>query len=59
MLEPFTGKDRCVTMDSTYMSDIMAQIGCYEWGTNMVGTAQVNWTGEDAKATVADMKNEK
>ena len=27
MLSPFKGKGRCVTMDSAYMSDIMAQIG--------------------------------
>ena len=27
ILEPFKGKGRCVTMDSAYMSDIMAQIG--------------------------------
>ena len=47
MLEPFKGKGRCVTTDSAYMSDIMAQIGCYEWGINMVGTSQFNQTGAD------------
>ena len=38
------------------MSDIMAQIGCYEWKINMLGTAQVNHTGADAKATCDTMK---
>ena len=56
MVEPFKGEGRCVTMDSAYMSDIMAQIGWYEWGINMVGTSQVNQTGADAKATVVDME---
>ena len=41
------------------MSDIMAQIGRYEWGTNIVGTSQVNWTGADAQATLANLKNRK
>ena len=53
MLEPFKGKGRCVTMDSVYnMSDIIAQIGQYEWGINiMVGISQVNQTGADTKDT--------
>ena len=34
------------------------QIGCYEWGMNMVGTAQVNRTGANAKVTVDAMKDE-
>ena len=39
-------------MDSTQMSVIMALIGQYEWGINiMVGTSQVNGNGADAKAT--------
>ena len=46
-------------MNSAYMSDIMAQIGCYEWDTNMVGTVQVNWMGVDARATVVDMNYRK
>ena len=37
ILKPFKGKGRCVTMDSAYMSDIMAQIGRYEWLMNMGG----------------------
>ena len=39
ILQPFKGKGRCVTMDSVYMSEIMAQIGRFEWKMNMVGTA--------------------
>ena len=38
------------------MSDIMAQIGRFEWKMNMVGTSQVNRTGANAKATVDFMK---
>ena len=34
----------------------MAQIGRHELGINMVDTAQVNWIGADAKATVTNMK---
>ena len=43
-------------MDSAYMSDIMTQIGRYEWRMNMAGTAQVNWTGVNAKDTVDIME---
>ena len=43
-------------MDSAYMSDIMVQISWYEWGISMVGTAQFDWTGVDAKNTVTNMK---
>ena len=39
MLDAFKGKGHCVTMDSAYMGDIMAQIGHEEWQINMVGTA--------------------
>ena len=56
ILKPFKGMGRCVTMDSAYMSDIMAQIGRFEWEMNMAGTSQVNRTGADAKATVDAMK---
>ena len=37
ILKPFKGKGRCVTMDSAYMSDIMAQIGRFEWKLNIYG----------------------
>ena len=53
MLDPFKGAGRCVTMDSAYMGDIMAQIGRFEWGVNMVGTAQANRSG------AGEMINEK
>ena len=45
MLDPFKGAGRCVTMDSAYMGDIMAQIGRLEWNMNMVGTAQADRSG--------------
>ena len=47
LLEDFKGKGHCVTMDSAYMGDIMAQIGRHVWLVNMVGTAQENRTGAD------------
>jgi hypothetical protein len=40
LLNNFKGKGHCVTMDSAYMGDIMAQIGRDEWKFNMVGTSQ-------------------
>ena len=55
MLEPFKEKDRCVTMDSAYISDITAQIGQFKWGKNMVGTAQVNQSGAYTKAIIVTM----
>ena len=50
---------RCVTIVSTYISDVMVHIGQFEWGINsMIGTAaQVNHTGADAKATIDKMEN--
>ena len=41
------------------MGDIMAQIGRYKWGVNMVGTTQDNWTRVGAKATVDKMMKKK
>ena len=49
MLDQFKGVGRCVTMDSAYMGDIMAQIGRHEWKMNMVGTTAENRTGADVK----------
>ncbi len=49
ILDNFKGKGHCIMMDSTYMGDIMAQIGCKEWKMNMVGTSQSNQTGADVK----------
>ena len=47
VLDEYKYKDHHVTMDSTYMGDIMAQIGRYEWQINMVGTEEANRTGAD------------
>ena len=56
LLDNFKGKDRCFTIDSTYMGDIMAQIGCEEWKLNMVGTAQSNQQDANVKDVVDKMK---
>ena len=42
MIQKLKRKGRGVIMDSTYMSDIMAQIGRYEQGINMVGIQSNN-----------------
>ena len=55
MLDEFKGKGHCVTMDSAYMGDILAQIGREEWKYNMVGTAQPTQTGALVKENVKDM----
>ena len=49
MCIPLEGKGHCVTMDSSYMGDIMALIGRHGWLINMVGTANENRTGDDTK----------
>ena len=56
LLDDFKGKGHCVTMDSAYMGDIMAQIGHEEWKMNMVGTAQSNRTGANVKDVIDKMK---
>ena len=56
LLDAFKGKGHCVTMDSAYMGDIMAQIGRDEWKMNMVGTAQSNRTGANVKDIINKMK---
>ena len=56
MLDAFKGAGCHVTMDSSYMGDIMAQIGRSEWLFNMVGTAQANRSGADVKPEIAEMK---
>ena len=44
-------------MDSTYMGNIMAQIGREVWGMNMVGTVQCNrLEAPDTEATMMKMK---
>ena len=50
------GNGHCVTMDSAYMGDIMAQIGRYEWLINLVGTIQSDRTGADIKPEVKELK---
>jgi hypothetical protein len=42
LLDDFKGKGHCVTMESAYMGDIMAQISRDEWKLTMVGTSQPN-----------------
>jgi len=56
LLDAFKGKGHCVTMDSAYMGDIMAQIGREEWKINMVRTAQSNRTGASVKDVIDKMK---
>jgi hypothetical protein len=57
LLDDIKGKDYCITMDSAYMGDIMGvQIGCNEWQLNMVGMAQSNQMGANAKDVVEKMK---
>jgi len=56
LLDDFKGTGHCVTMDSAYIGDIMAQIGREEWKLNMVGTAQSNRTGANVKDVVDKMK---
>ncbi len=52
LLDDFKGKGLCITMDSAYMGDIMAQIGHDEWKLNMVCTSQSNQTGTNVKDVV-------
>jgi hypothetical protein len=56
ILDEFKGKGHCVTMDSAYMGDVMAQIGREEWQLNMVGTSHSNRVGADVKDVVDKMK---
>jgi hypothetical protein len=56
LLNDFKGKGHCITMDSAYMGDIMAQIGRDKWKLNMVGTSQSNQTGANMKDIVEKMK---
>ena len=45
MLKPFHGNGYCVTCDSAYMGDIIAQVSRNEWKGNMVGTIRLDQTG--------------
>ena len=42
MLHPCKHIGCCVVMDSAYMGDAMAQVGCEIWEINMTGTVQSN-----------------
>ena len=44
VLDTYKGKGCCITMESVYKGDILAQVGHYEWLMNMLGTAQANRT---------------
>ena len=59
MLTPFKGTGHCVTCDSAYMGDIIAQVSRNEWKINMVGTIRSNQTGVDIKATCDAMAKQK
>ncbi len=52
ILDEFKGKGHCVTMDSAYMGNVMAQIGRDEWQLNLVGTSQSNRIGADVKDVI-------
>jgi hypothetical protein len=56
LIENFKGKGQCVAVDSTYMGDIMAQIGCEGWQLNMVGTVQSNQMVAEVKDVLNKMK---
>jgi hypothetical protein len=56
ILDDFKGKGLCVTMDSTYMKDVMAQIRQEEWQLNMVGTSQSSRVGAGINDIVNKMK---
>ena len=51
MLKRFNGNRHCITCDSAYMCDIIAQVSHNEWKINMVGITQSDWTGADIKST--------
>ncbi len=51
MLNNFKNNGHCVTVDSTYMGDIMVMIGHDMWCINMVGTVQANRTGANIDCT--------
>jgi hypothetical protein len=55
-LDNLKGKGHCITMDSAYMGNIMAQIGREGWQLNMVGTSQSHRLGANIKDVVNKMK---
>ncbi len=56
ILDNFKGKGLCVTMDSTSMGEMMAQIRQEEWQLNMVGTSQSSRVGAGVNDIVNKMK---
>ena len=56
ILDEFKGKGHCVTMDSAYMGNVMAQIGSKEWQLNMAGMSQSNRVGANVKDITDKMK---
>jgi hypothetical protein len=56
LLNDYKGHGHCVTMDSAYMGDIMAQLGHDEWKINMVGMAQLNRMGANVKDFIDKLK---
>ncbi|KAL3774011.1 LOW QUALITY PROTEIN: hypothetical protein ACHAW5_004861 [Stephanodiscus triporus] len=51
MLHDFKDCGHCVTMDNTYMGNIMAMIGHDVWRINMVATVHANHTGTNIDCT--------
>ena len=45
ILDPFKGRNMYVVCDLVYMGDSLAECGCVEWKTNVIGTCQNNCTG--------------
>ena len=56
ILDDYKDKGHCVAMDSTYMVDILTQVGHSEWKINMVGTTQANRTGAGVNEEINKMK---
>ena len=56
MLTPFKGNGHCVTCDSAYMGDIIAQVSHNEWKINIVGTIRSNQMDVNIKSTCDGMK---
>ncbi len=56
LLDEFMGNGHSITMDFTFVGDIMAQIVHEEWQLNMVRTSQSNQTGANVKGVINEMK---
>ena len=51
MLTSFKGNGDCVTCDSAYIGDIIAQVLRNDWKINMAGTIRSDRTGANIKST--------